>query len=170
LTGRNSVAGDFSIQKVMIRILLKIPVPWVFVLAYLISLLFQFNIHFPEFGDTARHCIFLSGIVLFVFGGILAAWSLLIFRRARTTTVPGKNSNKLITVGPYRFSRNPMYISLTLAYLGEAGLLVQFWPVAFLPIVLLYINLVVIPLEEKILNSDFGDIYTTYCRKVRRWM
>ena len=154
----------------MIRILLKVPVPWVFVLAYLISLLFQFNIQFPEIGEPARHCIFLSGIVLFVIGGFLAAWSLLIFHRAHTTTVPGKNSAKLITAGPYRFSRNPMYISLTLAYLGEAGLLVQFWPVLFLFFVLLYINLVVIPLEEKILNSDFGDIYTAYCRKVHRWI
>ena len=142
----------------MIRLLLKVPVPWVFVLAYLISLLFQFNIHFPEFGDTAHHMIFLLGIILFVVGGILAVWSLHIFHKARTTTVPGKNSNKLITAGPYRFSRNPMYISLTLAYLGEAGLLVQFWPVLFLPIVLIYINMVVIPLEEKILLSDFGEI------------
>ena len=154
----------------MIRILLKIPVPWVFVLAYLMGLLFQLNFHFPEFGEPARHCIFLSGIVLFVIGGILAAWSLLIFHRARTTTVPGRSSARLITAGPYRFSRNPMYISLTLAYLGEAGLLVQFWPVLFLFFVLLYINLVVIPLEEKTLLSDFGDIYSTYCRKVRRWI
>ena len=63
-----------------------------------------------------------------------------------------------------------MYISLTLAYLGEAGLLVQFWPVLFLPIVLIYINMVVIPLEEEILLNDFGESYSYYCRRVGRWM
>ena len=154
----------------MIRILLKIPVPWVFVLVYLISLPLQLNIRFPEFGEGVHQLIHFSGAAFLSTGGILAAWSLLIFHRARTTTVPGKNSARLITTGPYRFSRNPMYISLTLAYLGEAGLLVQFWPVLFLPIVLIYINRIVIPLEEKILLADFGDSYSPYCRRVRRWM
>ena len=154
----------------MIRILLKIPVPWVFVLVYLISLPLQLNIRFPEFGEGVHQVVHFSGAAFLATGGILAAWSLFIFYRARTTTVPGKNSARLITTGPYRFSRNPMYISLTLAYLGEAGHLEHFWPVLFLPVVLIYINRVVIPLEEKILLSDFGEIYSTYYRKVRRWM
>ena len=146
------------------------PVPWVFVLAYLIALPVQFNIPFPRFEGLVHQYIFLSGIILFVTGGIFAAWSLHIFHKAKTTTTPGENSNQLITSGPYRFSRNPMYISLTLAYLGEAGLLVQAWPVLFLILVLGYVNWIVIPLEEKILLADFGELYANYCKEVRRWI
>lgn len=66
-----------------------------------------------------------AGALLFLLGATIAGWGLVIFRRARTTTVPGRASAALVTWGPYRFSRNPMYVGLTLAYLGEAGLLRQ---------------------------------------------
>ncbi|HEV8261426.1 MAG TPA: methyltransferase [Burkholderiales bacterium] len=67
----------------------------------------------------------ITGGVLFSVGAVIAGCCLVIFRRARTTTVPGKSSVKLVTWGPYRFTRNPMYVGLVLAYLGEAGLLKQ---------------------------------------------
>jgi protein-S-isoprenylcysteine O-methyltransferase Ste14 len=63
-----------------------------------------------------------------VAGAGLAAWSWLIFKRAGTSAVPGEPSRLLVTRGPYRLTRNPMYVGLTLAYLGEAGALVQVWP------------------------------------------
>lgn len=64
---------------------------------------------------------------------VIAGCGLVLFRKAKTTTVPGKLSGKLVTRGPYRFTRNPMYVGLILAYLGEAGLLKQIWPVVLLP-------------------------------------
>jgi protein-S-isoprenylcysteine O-methyltransferase Ste14 len=57
-----------------------------------------------------------------------------------------------------------------MAYLGEAGLLAQLWPVLFLPLMLLYLNKVVIPLEEEILSKDFNEEYKAYCSKVKRWL
>lgn len=51
-------------------------------------------------------------------------------------------------VGPYRFTRNPMYVGLIVAYFGEAGLLKQAWPIALLLLTIVYLNYVVIPLEE----------------------
>jgi hypothetical protein len=95
---------------------------------------------------------------------------LLIFRKPRTTTVPGKASSVLVTWGPYRFTRNPMYVSLLLAYLGEAGILRQIWPVALLPLVLAYLNWIVIPVEEAKLSQVFGEAYETYRARVRRWI
>jgi protein-S-isoprenylcysteine O-methyltransferase Ste14 len=63
-----------------------------------------------------------------------------------------------------------MYVSLTLAYLGEAGFLAQIWPVMVLPAILAYLNRIVIPLEEEILKKDFKDEYENYCAGVRRWL
>jgi protein-S-isoprenylcysteine O-methyltransferase Ste14 len=60
-----------------------------------------------------------SGGILFAIGAFIAGWGLVIFRRARTTTIPGRVSSQLVTWGPYRFSRNPMYVGLITAYLGE---------------------------------------------------
>jgi protein-S-isoprenylcysteine O-methyltransferase Ste14 len=101
---------------------------------------------------------------------VIAGRSLLIFHKARTTTVPGRASAKLVTWGPYRISRNPMYVGLTLAYLGEAGLLKQLWPVIVLPLVLAYINSIVIPVEEARLKEVLGEDYGHYCSRTRRWI
>lgn len=63
-----------------------------------------------------------------------------------------------------------MYVSLILAYIGEAGFLTQLWPVIVLPFMLYYLNQVVIPLEEDILNKEFGKEYNDYSNQVRRWI
>jgi protein-S-isoprenylcysteine O-methyltransferase Ste14 len=161
-----------SIQNPPIHInpLMHIPVPWVFVLAYLLG--FGLQLLFPT-QITSAGILLISrviGGVLLATGGILAAWSLLIFHRSSTTTVPLETSSNLVTWGPYRFSRNPMYIGLTLIYLGEAGLLIQIWPIFTLLLTFIYINWTVIPFEEDRLKKVFGDVYISYCKRVRRWI
>lgn len=152
-----------------IRVLMHVPVPWVFVLAYLIGTGLEFL--YPSYAEVkSLHGIRVIGTVLLAIGAVIAGWSLSIFFRARTTTVPGKMSSRLVTWGPYRFSRNPMYIGLTLAYLGEAGILRQLWPLLFLPITLAYLNWIVIPVEEARLAEAFGTDYKEYRGKVRRWI
>jgi protein-S-isoprenylcysteine O-methyltransferase Ste14 len=152
------------------KLLLHVPVPWVFVLTYLggvvLELFFFGGVHSPE---TNRISSILGGILLAT-GVAIAAWGWLIFHKARTTTVPGRASNKLVSWGPYRFSRNPMYVGLALAYLGEAGLLHQLWPVLLLPLTICYINWIVIPVEEARLKEVFAKEYQNYCAKVRRWI
>jgi protein-S-isoprenylcysteine O-methyltransferase Ste14 len=110
------------------------------------------------------------GAAVFVIGAALAAWGWLTFRTAGTTTVPGRTSSHMVTWGPYRFTRNPMYVGLTMAYLGEAGILRHVWPVLLLPLTLAYVALVVIPLEEARLTEVFGKQYESYCGKVGRWL
>jgi protein-S-isoprenylcysteine O-methyltransferase Ste14 len=151
------------------KILLKIPVPWVFVITYLIGVLLQIIFPFRIQSAKAINLILIAGFVLFATGAFFAAWSLIIFRRARTTTTPGQQSAKLVKNGPYSFTRNPMYVSLTLAYLGETGFLNQIWPVLVLPLVLAYVNWIVIPIEEDLLRKDFKFEYENYCNRVRRW-
>jgi protein-S-isoprenylcysteine O-methyltransferase Ste14 len=108
--------------------------------------------------------------VLIVGGVPLAFHSLGIFRTARTTTVPFEKPSKLVTRGPYRFTRNPMYLGLALIYLGVAGLQAQIWPIMSLLLLIIYIDRVVIPVEESRLREVFGKDYERYCTQVRRWI
>lgn len=151
------------------RLLMRVPVPWVFVLAYLIGVGLQYA--WPShLAIVALPGVSIAGGVLFGIGAAIAGWGLLSFRRARTTTVPGRVSAQLVTWGPYRFSRNPMYVGLVLAYLGEAGILRQVWPVFLLPLTVAYINWVVIPVEEGKLKGVFREDYERYRARVRRWV
>jgi protein-S-isoprenylcysteine O-methyltransferase Ste14 len=154
----------------LFKILLRIPVPWVFILTYLIGLALHFIFPFKILYGADLFIVKIVGVVLFAIGAFFAAWSLMIFHKASTTTTPGEISKKMVTFGPYRLSRNPMYVSLILAYLGEAGFLVQIWPVIVLPFMLYYLNYVVIPLEEDLLKKEFGEEYERYCKQVRRWL
>jgi protein-S-isoprenylcysteine O-methyltransferase Ste14 len=162
--------NQHSTNSAPVKLLLHIPVPWVFVLTYLFALIPLFLLPVRIHSEEALIIIKISGVVLFAIGAVFASWSLIIFNKARTTTTPGESSKKLIISGPYKFSRNPMYVSLILAYLGEAGFLAQVWPVLFLPLTIIYINTTVIPLEELILRDDFKEDYDIYLTRVRRWL
>jgi protein-S-isoprenylcysteine O-methyltransferase Ste14 len=152
-----------------IPLLMRIPVPWVFVLAYLVGVVLQAFIPIPLDAGT-RRVARIAGIVGLTTGVALAVWALTIFRKVRTTTIPGAKSSALVTWGPYRFSRNPMYVALTLAYLGEAGILGQVWPLPLLLLTLVYVNGTLIPFEESQLQETFGDAYAQYGASVRRWV
>ena len=151
------------------RFLMRVPVPWVFILAYLIGVALEILVPFHT-RSLQVGLIKILGGVFFLIGAAVAAWGLLVFRKARTTTVPGKSSTAVVTAGPYRFSRNPMYCGLIVAYLGEAGLLVQLWPLIVLPFVVAYLNWIVIPVEESRLQEDFGAEYEQYRARVHRWI
>ncbi|HTI36806.1 MAG TPA: isoprenylcysteine carboxylmethyltransferase family protein [Vicinamibacterales bacterium] len=146
------------------RLLMRLPVPWVFVLGYLLGAAAQ-----PVWQIRLGHAQS-AGLATFAAGAALAAWGWFTFLKARTTTVPGKASAALVTWGPYRFTRNPMYVGLTVAYVGEALLLGQVWPLFVLPAVVAYVNWVVIPVEEARLTEVFGDRYIAYRSRVRRWV
>jgi protein-S-isoprenylcysteine O-methyltransferase Ste14 len=148
---------------------MRLPVPWVFVLAFLVGVGLQFLVPIHIGSSAVVLLMKIAGGVLLVVGAWVAAWGLFIFHRAGTTTVPGAPSLRLVTEGPYRFSRNPMYVGLVLAYLGEAGLLTQIWPLFLLPFTVAYVNWVVIPVEEASLKV-FQDRYEQCCARVRRWV
>ncbi len=148
---------------------MHLPVPWVFVLSYLLGVALEFARPWTVSPAAARASV-ITGAVLFGVGAVIAGWGLMIFHKARTTTVPGESSAKLVTWGPYRFSRNPMYVGLSLAYLGEAALLKHIWPVLLLPLTLAYLNWTVISVEEAKLQEAFQDEYKQYRVSVRRWV
>ncbi|HMI98045.1 MAG TPA: isoprenylcysteine carboxylmethyltransferase family protein [Micropepsaceae bacterium] len=109
--------------------------------------------------------------VLAVAGISLAAWGRSAFAAAGTEIIPTSPSNKtLVTGGPFRFTRNPMYSGLVLASLGVA-LYPGTLPFFAVPIVVfLLCNLVFIPFEEAKMQRQFNDQYTDYLHRVRRWI
>jgi len=151
------------------RFLLRIPVPWVYVLVYLAGVAVEYATRPHSFAKTVPW-LSIAGAVVFAVGVAMAAWGWVTFRKARTTTVPGEVSSQLVTWGPYRFTRNPMYVGLVVAYLGEALILRQIWPIFLLPLVVVYVNWVVIPVEERKLTEVFSGEYKRYQARTRRWL
>jgi len=92
------------------------------------------------------------------------------FRRAGTTENPFKPSTALVFDGPFRFTRNPMYIGMAVLYVGLAFVLGLMWALVLLPFVLLAIDRLVIAREERYLERKFGQEYVEYKRRVRRWL
>lgn len=148
---------------------MRIPVPWVFVLTYLVGVCLEYAFP-PVLSPQTQQSLFVGGALVFVLGALVAGWGWGLFHRARTTTIPGRASTTLVTSGPYNFTRNPMYVGLGLGYLGEAGLLKHVWPIPLLLLVLAYLNWVVIPVEEARLLEVFGNEYEAYCQRVGRWL
>lgn len=108
---------------------------------------------------------------LFVAAGlVLVAWGMMTFRRAGTAIVPHQPASRIVSHGPYRFTRNPMYSGLTLVYVGITAILASWWPLLLLPVVLLTVFQLVIAREEAYLRSAFGEEYAAYCAHVRRWL
>ena len=96
--------------------------------------------------------------------------ALFVFWRARTGVVPTGPASRLITGGPYRLSRNPMYLGLTVAYIGGVLLTDIAWTLLTLALVLAGIHLFVIRREERYLAEAFGERYSEYRSRVRRWV
>jgi protein-S-isoprenylcysteine O-methyltransferase Ste14 len=92
------------------------------------------------------------------------------FRRAGTPPEPYKPTTAIIASGPYRFTRNPIYISFTLVQLGVALLAQSGWILALVVPALLFIHFGVIVREERYLGRKFREEYLRYRRSVRRWV
>lgn len=102
--------------------------------------------------------------------GAAAVSALLAFRRAGTKPEPWKPTTALVTDGPYRWSRNPMYLGMAGLYVGLAMLLGLGWAVVLFPAVLATMHYGVIAREERYLERLFGAAYGDYRARVRRWI
>jgi protein-S-isoprenylcysteine O-methyltransferase Ste14 len=110
------------------------------------------------------------GTLLIVAAIALFAWALREFTRAETSPRPHEPTRAIVASGPFRFTRNPIYISFTLVQLGIALLARSGWILALVLPVLLFIRVGVIAREERYLERKFGDEYVRYKRGVRRWI
>jgi protein-S-isoprenylcysteine O-methyltransferase Ste14 len=106
--------------------------------------------------------IFIAGVVGLT-AAIRTVW------RAQTSVDPYKATTAIVTDGLFRFSRNPIYVSDTLLYVGLSLALNAWWALALTPALIWIMRVGVIAREEEYLERKFGDEYLRYKRQVRRW-
>jgi protein-S-isoprenylcysteine O-methyltransferase Ste14 len=110
------------------------------------------------------------GFAVLVIGFLCGLSAAIAFRRARTTLDPYHPVSSIVTSGIYGFSRNPIYLSFLLMVVGiplNAG---TYWGIILAPIFILLCNQLIIQHEETYLESKFGETYTGYKSRVRRWL
>jgi len=101
---------------------------------------------------------------------VLFVSSLTVFLQRRTTLIPNRPANALAVSGPYRFTRNPMYVSLVFLTIALSLFLNTWWAIVLLVPAVAVIQLAVIAREEAYLLRRFGAEYEEYMRNVRRWI
>jgi protein-S-isoprenylcysteine O-methyltransferase Ste14 len=110
------------------------------------------------------------GVVIALAGFALGGWTTSLFFGAGTTLIPGRESSALLTHGPFRFTRNPIYLGMALVLLGACIFAGSLTPFLVVPIFVWVIDVLVIPHEQAMLTRKFGAEYEAYVAKVRRWL
>ncbi len=150
---------DHASVKIHPPILLLIHVLAVFLLNWLIPLPFAFS-----------KALEWSGYIL-VFAGLGFAFSAVNrFSKMHTTLDPHGSVSTLVMSGPYRFSRNPIYLGFVCTLVGLPLALGTYWGVVLSPVFMVLLFQLVIKHEEAYLEKKFGDEYTSYKSRVRRWV
>ena len=148
----------------------RFPPPILFVLGIGVAWLVGRVVPLPLVPDIFRPVSLVAGYVAMVLASATITWAMLTFRRADTGIYPNQPATCIVARGPYRFSRNPMYVGLTVLNLGIALVANTMWMIAALPIVLWILTVLVIRREEAYLSSAFGESYAEYRQSVRRWL
>ena len=147
----------------------KFPPPFIFLGGLVAGILIGWLLDIPSFDMDETTKIVAAGALLVVGFGIgLAAMS--VFRRRGTNVEPWRASTMIVAEGVFRWTRNPMYLGMTLVYCGLAILFESFAAFLLLPFVLIIIRTYVIAREERYLETKFGDEYRRYRQRVRRWI
>jgi len=100
----------------------------------------------------------------------LAGWCVLLMTRAGTKVQPHQPTTAIVTDGPYRLSRNPIYVALTMLSVGVALWGNSYWMLGLLIPTFVLMNIAVIDPEERYLERKFGAEYLAYKNRVRRWV
>ena len=148
----------------------RFPPPFIFVGGFGAAWLLQRQVSFEISGSGPFPGQEIVGAGLIAGGLVFMGSGLGTFLRQRTAVIPHRPARLLVRTGPYRFTRNPMYVGLTFAYAGLAVALNWAWPLLLLPAVLILLTTLVIRREERYLRGAFGVEYENYCRHVRRWL
>ena len=147
----------------------RFPPPLVYLIAVVAGLVLQAFVHplrlefplAPRIGASAA----LAGVGLGLIAGAIGH-----FRRTGQDPAPWKSTPEIIASGVYRFTRNPMYLSMALAQASIGIGAANGWILAAIPIVLVLIQTIAIRHEEAYLERKFGETYVAYKRSVRRWI
>jgi protein-S-isoprenylcysteine O-methyltransferase Ste14 len=110
------------------------------------------------------------GLAIFALAFGLAIWAIATFRRAGTRIETNLPTSTIVTSGPYRFARNPIYLGMLLGQIGLAIAFNTLWILSTLVPFFLVLRYGVVAREEVYLDRKFGDEYRRYVARVRRWL
>ncbi len=110
------------------------------------------------------------GLLLVVFGAVVAGAAVLQFRKGKTTVLPFGGTSTIVGTGVYRWTRNPMYLGMASGQAGIALMANSVWCLAALPASVRLVYQFAIRLEEQYLSRKFGAAYEAYRTSVRRWI
>lgn len=146
---------------------MKIMPPTYFVVLLIMSISLHFFLPVLQFSYFPFNYF---GFVFIILGIVLNLWADSVFKKKNTTVKPNELPNVFIADGPFRFSRNPMYLGMFAILLGSGiflGSLISFiTPLVFV----ILIEVIFIPTEEQGMEKEFGSNYLKYKKKVRRWL
>jgi protein-S-isoprenylcysteine O-methyltransferase Ste14 len=142
----------------------RVPPPVLFAGAFMLGVALE------RFFPLRRRQAQASGAGLLAGGLALAGWARVIFLRRGTTVLPFKPTSALVVEGPFRISRNPIYVGFVAIYVGSSLLRRSVWPLLLLPGVLVVMQKAVIEREEAYLERRFGAEYLEYKSSVRQWV
>jgi protein-S-isoprenylcysteine O-methyltransferase Ste14 len=140
--------------------------PFLYGGVFLVVLVLRWILPLPIFDHAAA---FWPGIGLCVFAVALASWGRSMMTAAGTNVNPLRPATAIVTSGPFRFTRNPLYVGLTLLFLGLTLAVNTWWGIVALVPVLVIMHWGVILREERYLDQKFGDSYRQYRASVRRY-
>lgn len=143
------------------------PPPLIYLLPLLVGLLLNRRMGAPFLPHRVTRLV---GLPLVVGGLSLGTWFLRTLRGAGTPADPREPVAVLVKDGPYRYSRNPGYLSMAMIYIGVASLANSLPSVLLLPLALRLIRRGVIEREERYLEHLFGEEYLAYKARVGRWI
>ena len=139
---------------------------------YIGALVIGFLLHavFPQLIWLSDSVLPVLGVALLLMSAAFARWAFVSMRQVGTSANPRKASIALATGGPFRLSRNPIYLAMTGLYLGMAVVGNTWWPVLLLAPLLLVMHYGVVLREERYLEKQFGESYVAYKASSRRWL
>lgn len=147
---------------------LMAPPPLIFGAAFGLGVVLQRAI--PAGTPSSSATLHLAGAAVLAVGVLLAVALATGFLMRRTTLNPFAEPSAFFATGPYNYSRNPMYLSLVVAYLGATLAYGSAWPLLTLAVPLAVLARVVVPYEEARMRLRFGHSYEAYCARTRRWI
>lgn len=145
----------------------RVPPPLIYVVTFASGVGAELAVATPDVPVGVAIVVGVVGLALWMVLDPLAMW---VFRRGGTQVPPSRPSSALVSAGPYRISRNPMYLGMLVLYAALALTFAFWWSLALLPFVFAFVDRVVVPREEAYLERRFGTEYRTYRGKVRRWI
>lgn len=148
----------------------RFPPLLIYVIGYVIGWLIDRIWPWPILSGGRHVIMTILGWLLIGLAMAIVIAALAIFRSRKTGIYPTQPASEIVSNGPYRFTRNPMYVGMTSFYIGLALLMNLLWPLLMLPIAAAILERYVIRREERYLREAFGEAYEEYCRRVRRWI